>query len=255
MAINAGSFSTGSTPAASVAVPVPSGVALGDLIMMFVVSQAASMTFADTGDGFTAVGTSGQNCSTGFLYRTATSADVTLSASSGSYTITPSATHSMAGIIVDAPGAAYDPSAPTTGGVLLSAAGTAISSNSVTTLVNGDLLLWFGAVRSPATADSAAITIPSGFSTVVAQVTTTFSTVNVGAILATATQATAGATGAEAGTLGNALDDGGALLVAITQSSGTNANAGNAASTGKSLGEDDSAAAGEITLNMTIRGM
>ena len=166
---------------------------------------------------FTAVTpSSGQNCSTQLLYKNATSTDVSLSATASTYTITASASHNIAGIILDAPGATFDPT-PTSSGQLLSAAGTSFTVSGVTTTHANDQLLWFGASRSPLTTDSAVITIPTGYQELVSQVTTTNSSVNVGAILATNVKVSAGATGSTTGTLGNAADDGGGLLVAINQ--------------------------------------
>jgi hypothetical protein len=156
----------------------------------------------------------------------------------------------LAGIIVDAPGAAFDPSTPTSSGQGTASSGTSYTVSSITTTSNGDLLLAFGGSRFP-TGDSGTLTLPSGYATAVAQVSSSLSGgTNVGAMLATLTQSTAGATGTTVWGLGNALDDGGGLMVPITQSSGTSANAGLAAATGVPPASPDS-----VTLNMTIQGV
>src|ERR1700735_4395355 len=219
MAVTASAFSTGATPSTTVSAPAPAGIALGDLLMIWVVSQTASMTFSVTaGSGsWTAVtAATGQNCSAQLLWKNADSTDVALSAASGSYTVTASVSHSIAGIIVDAPGASFAPSAPSSSGQLLSAAGTSFTVNGVTTVSSGDTLLWFGGVRAPSTSVSSVITIPSGLPTAVAQLTTTTGTVNVGVTLGTQAQGSAGATGSTTGGLGDVTDDGGGLLVAIS---------------------------------------
>lgn len=243
MAVNALGFSTGATPSTTVSVPVPSGVTVGDLILIWVVSQVAGMTFSDTGDGFTAVtAATGQNCSAQLLYRTATSADVTLSSDSGDYTVTASVSHSMAGIVLDLPGASFDPSTPTSSGQLLSTAGTAVSANGVTTTNNGDLLLWFAGIRN-ASGTVPTIGVPSGFTTQVSQTNSSTGGANVGAIFAYETQATAGATGAEAGSFSES-DDGGALLVAVSQA---------ASFTGAAALSGTGTMQGTIQLPLTVR--
>jgi hypothetical protein len=243
VAVNALGFSTGATPSTTVSVPVPSGVAVGDLLLIWVVSQVAGMTFSDTGDGFTAVtAATGQNCSAQLLYRTATSADVSLSSSSGDYTVTASVSHSIAGIVVDLPGASFDPSTPTSSGQLLSTAGTSIPATGVTTDNAGDLLLWFGGIRNP-TGTVPTIGVPSGFTTQVSQTNSSTSGANVGAIFAYETQATAGATGTQSGSLSEA-DDGGALLIAVSQS---------ASFTGAAALSGSGTMQGTIQLPLTVR--
>src|ERR1700722_4335361 len=97
--ITASAFSTGSGAASTtVSAPCPAGVAVGDLMLIWMATITASETFSCP--PFTAVTAStGQNCSTQLLYHTATSIDVALSGSSGSYTVTCSASKVQSGII------------------------------------------------------------------------------------------------------------------------------------------------------------
>jgi hypothetical protein len=253
MAITAASFSTVATPSSTVSVPAQAGVGLGDLLLIWVVSQVAAMTFsvtAGSGSWNAVTASTGQNCSAQLLWKAADSTDVSLSGSSGSYTVTASVLHSMAGIVVAGPGAAFDPSTPASSGQLLVAAGTTITATGLTTTSSGDLLLWFGGSRFPS-GSSGTITQPAGYSVAVTQVSTSVGgSANVGAMLATQTQGSAGATGNQSGTLGAALDDGGALLVALTQPSGASPNAGLAASAGV-----PGTPAASVAMAMTIQGV
>jgi hypothetical protein len=220
VAITAAAFSTGATPASTVSAPAPAGVQLNDLLLIWVVSQVAAMTFSVTAGSASwnaVTAATGQNCSAQLLWKNAGATDVALSGSAGSYTVTASVLHNIAGIIVGAPGAAFDPAVPASSGQLLSAAATSYVVNGVTTLTAGDLLLLFCGTRFPAST-SGTMTLPGGWATAVAELDTTVAAaVGVGAMLGTQAQVSAGATGTATVGLANVTDDGGGLLVALTQ--------------------------------------
>lgn len=221
-AIAAAAFGTGSTSSSTTtSAPAPAGVALGDLLLIFMINATSTVTFSVTAGstGWTAVGPStGQNITGTLFYKTADSTDVSLSGSSGSYTITSSAGHSAEGMIILAPNGGFDPATPSNAGQYATTATTSsFSASGVTTTNNGDTIMVFGAVRAPSGTPST-MTLPAGFSALVAQSNTTAgANANVGLILGTKSQTTAGATGSQAVTSG-AVTNGGAFLFALTGS-------------------------------------
>ncbi|MDQ2876936.1 MAG: hypothetical protein M3Y33_19885, partial [Actinomycetota bacterium] len=208
---SAAEFDTAATPSATVSAPAPPGVSLGDQLLIWVTASAASITWT-TPSGWTAATVShGQNCSAQLFVKTAASGDVTLSSSSGSYTLTASSSHSQAGIIAGVSGqSGLDPAAAGSG-TLLSSASTTVTAPSVTTADGSDLLIWLAVARDTSAAQT--ITIPAGY-TSQASGNTTASGATVSVTAATSAQSAAGATGAVSGTL-SASDDGGALLVSV----------------------------------------
>jgi len=219
MAVSAASFSTASTPSSTVSAPAPAGTAAGDLLLIWVVSQAAAMTFSVTAgsSGWNAVtAATGQNFSAQLLWKAADSTDVSLSGSAGSYTVTASVLHSIAGIIALAPGASFDPSTPASSGQLLAAAALTYPVTGVTTVTPGDTLLLFAGARWNSGA-TGTMTLPGGWAAAVAELDTTVAAAaNVGVMLGTQVQGSAGATGTQTVTLSLSVDGGG-LLVALTQ--------------------------------------
>jgi PhoD-like phosphatase len=224
VAITAAAFGTGSTPGATtVSAPAPSGVALGDLLLVFVIDATSTVTFTISGStGWSSAGPStGQNIAGVLFYKNADSTDVTLSSSSGSYTLTPSASHSTEGVVIHAPGCSFDPSAPANAGqYAANATGSSFAATGVTTTVSGDTLVLFGAARS-ASGTPSTITLASGFSTLLAQANSSAgAAANVGVITGTETQATAGATGSQTNTTA-AATNGGSFLFALSSGSAT----------------------------------
>ena len=221
MAISATAFGTGAIPGAStVSAPAPASVALGDLLLIYVADATSTVTFTVAGStGWTTVGpTTGQNIAGVLFYKSADSTDVTLSSGSSSYTLTPSASHSAEGMIIHAPGCSFDPSAPATAGqYAANATGSSFAATGVTTTINGDTLMLLGVARSGSGTPST-ITLASGFSALVAQSNSSAgAAANIGIILGTETQSTAGATGNQANTTaGNT--NGGSFLFALSSS-------------------------------------
>lgn len=190
---------TGAGSATTLSFPVPSGTQVGDLICIWSFINNSSRTLSAT--GYTAqasTNTGGATASGGLLYKTAASGDL-----GGSVTVTISGTATVWGGVIFAVGATagFDPT-PSDGGQV-NLASTTITVPGQTTTLNGDLLVWPAGTRSGSSGGApGTITVPTGFSSQVAQSNTTSTTAtNVGVILATATQTTAGATGNENGSV------------------------------------------------------
>jgi hypothetical protein len=219
VAITAAAFGSGATPGAStVSAPAPSGVSLGDLLLIYVLDATSSVTFTLSGSGSwsTAGPTTGNNIAGVLFYKNADSTDVTLSSSSGSYTLTPSASHSTEGVVIHAPGCSFDPSAPANAGqYAANATGSTFTASGVTTTSNGDTLILFGAARS-ASGTPLTVTLAAGFSTLLAQANSSAgAAANVGVVTGSQTQTTAGATGSQSCTTVSGTN-GGAFLLALS---------------------------------------
>ena len=219
LTISGVAFGTGATPGATtVSVPAPAHVALNDLLLIWVTNATSTVTFSVTAgsSGWSSVGPStGQNATATLFYKNADSTDVALSGSSGSYTLTPSASHSAEGVIILAPGCAFDPTPSTAGQFAANATGSSFPATGITTTVNGDTLLVFGMTRSGSGAPSA-MTLPAGFTTLVSQASSTAgAAANVGVIVGSEVQTTGGATGNQTVTSAGATN-GGAFLLAVT---------------------------------------
>jgi hypothetical protein len=215
-AITAATFGTGAVPSSStVSAPAPVDVGLGDLLIIWLTDVLTPVTFTIAGSsGWTQITSSGQNCQGTLFYKNADPTDVSLSASAGSYTLTPSAAHSTQGIIVHAPGYGFDPVPADAGQYVSAATSTSFPYTGVTTSTDGDTILFFGVTRVSSGAPPV-MALPGGFSTLVAQANTTASAAaNVGVFLGTQTQATAGATGTQTFTSATG-GDGGAFMLAL----------------------------------------
>lgn len=220
--ITGAAFGTGTNnTATTVSAPAPAGVGLTDLLLMWVTDVTSTVTFSVTAGstGWTSVGpTTGNNITATLFYKNADSTDVTLSGSSGSYTITPSSAHSAEGIIVCAPGCSFDPSSPPNAGQFAAnATGSTYPATGVTTSNSGDTLMLFGAVRVPSSTPPV-MSLPGGFTSFVAQGnTSSAAAANIGVFAGTQIQVSAGATGTET-VSSAATGNGGAFLVALSGS-------------------------------------
>lgn len=191
---------TGAGTATTLSFTVPSGTAVGDTIGIWLFTGLTSRTFSATGYTYTAATNPGSaSASGGLLFKTAVIGDL-----GGSVTVTISgaATVWAGTIFAVLASSGFDPSTAD-GGQISTSASSVSDSNTNTTLLNGDLVMWPGGCRSGAGGGTPATITPpssatgySGFSTVVAQSSTTHaSVVNVGIILAKFTQTSAGNTG------------------------------------------------------------
>ena len=218
-------FGTGSVNGATtVSVPAPASVALGDLLMIWAVDVSTTITFTLTGStGWTSVGpTVGQNCQGTLFYKNADATDVSLSATAGSYTLTPSATHSTEGVIIQAPGYSFDPGsgAPANAGAFVAGTSTTLPVTSITTTTSGDTVLLLACDRIASGAPPA-MTLPVAFSTLMPQANTTSAgTANAGVMVGTQVQPSSGATGTQNITAAAAADGGGLLVGLVPPGSG-----------------------------------
>ena len=222
----AAAVTTGSGSATTLSFTVPSGTQTGDYICIWCAGNSSTRTFSATGYTEVDTGNTGAAVNGSLLYKVASAGDL-----GGSVTVTESGSASAwAGVIfsVSAPGG-WDPSAPTSGGQA-NTASTTITVPGLTTTTSGDLLVWVGAVRAGAAGGTAGtITPPTGFTTAVAEAkSSSTSLANIGVLLATTTQATAGATGSENGTSSVSQANAG-LLLAFAGSSGTPVSAADTA--------------------------
>ena len=204
--------STGAGTSATVTATLPTGIVAGDFILLF--CGAGTTATSATATGFTAVTATDSGSRTlTFLYKTATGTE------GSSVTVTFAGSHAEAVVACAYGGVSgFDPT-PTSSGQLNASSGT-ITVPGVTTTNNGDQLVWFGYTSIGSGGTPAAITKPTGFTAQMTQVKTTHggSATNVGVIMADATQATAGATGNENGTVATAEVNGG-LLIALSGAS------------------------------------
>ena len=195
---------------------IPAGTAIGDLLVIWAFAgTSTALTWSAT--GWTAVtAVSGANGACQILYRVADGTE------GSSVTVTCSVAEQWAGVIAGYyntnPASLFDP-APSSGQV--NASSTTVAAASVTTVTGGDKLLWFGAIDAGSGGTPAVLTVPSGFTAEVAQVSTSaVSGTNAGVIYGDLTQVTAGATGAENGTAASAHANAG-CLISITAQYGT----------------------------------
>lgn len=184
-------FGTGSGTSTTAVATVPSGTQVGDTISIWVAANSSGRTFSATGYTPSAASNPGSAAmSAALLTKTAVSGDL-----GGTVTVTCSgAALAFAGLIWASPDA-FDPATPDAG--LISTSSNTANGNNVTTTDNGDLLVMPVACRAGAGGGTpATITPPSGpiaCSTVVSQLSTTSaSAANIGVLLCTGTQASAG---------------------------------------------------------------
>lgn len=193
---------TGSAASTTVSFTVPSGTVAGDIIGIWVMCNSNTRTFSATGYTYQAASNSGgASASAGLLYKTAAAGDL-----GGNVTVTVSgAALAFAGVIFSVlASAGFDPATPDGGAV--STASTSVAGSSVTTTDNGDLLVWCGGARAGSAGGApATITPPAtsiSVSTVVSQLSTTSASVaNIGVLMGTGTQTSAGTISSEAGSL------------------------------------------------------
>lgn len=207
-------FTTGSVASTTLSVTKEAGTASGDMIFMWCVCGVAGQTFSCPGFS-SKPAVSGTNGSAQLLYRQADGTE------GASFTVTASSSRLFGAIrgTVIGPTALsflFDPVPSASGQV--NANSTTVTVAGVTTTQNGDLLIWLGFDVGVGGATPQAITLPAGgggitWASAFAQVNSTAGGLpNVGARMATATQATAGTTGSQNGSLGSAQPSGGMLL-------------------------------------------
>jgi hypothetical protein len=208
------SGSTGATTATSFTIAQPTGLSVGDWCLLWV--DIGNTTRTATATGFTAVtASSGNSQSPCLLYRQITGSE------SWPLTVTLSgAATDAVGIIYAAQGAnGLDP-VPTSSGQT-NASSTTISVPGITTTSANDLLVWFGATSSASGGTPNTITAPSGFTARGSQVNDTQSAAtNLGALVADATQSSAGASGAQNGTIASPSRVTSGVLVALSPAGG-----------------------------------
>jgi len=197
-----------------------------------------------------------------FLYRTATSADVTLSGASGNYTVTGSVSHFYSAICVTVPVSGgvgvFDPSTPASSGQVGATGNTFAGITGVTTVSAGDLILLFACGRTTSgftvviSTPTAGYTAATGTGLTAGETLSPASGVQVGAFLATQIQSAAGATGsATVNWTSGSTCNGGGLIVAVTQpTSGTSPTPAQAAGTAA-----PPSPVPQVSLTMTIQGV
>jgi len=203
-------FSTGATAGATTAtVTKPASSAAGDVLVIWVIGQAASISWSTP--NFTALtAATGTNGSSQVLYRVL---DGSGSDPGATFTLTSSPGGQWAGTCMRVTGAntsaPFDP-APTSGQVNTSSVN--ITAASITTTVSGDLLIWCGSTR--ATPTPGAITLPTGYTDSGAGQTASSAAASANVLNAagSVTQSTAGATGNVIGTEASATVNCGVLL-------------------------------------------
>lgn len=215
----ASTASTGTTAggAAPLNFTIPAGTQPGDILVIWCYAGTSSV-ISWSATGWTAVtvvsGTSGA-CQ--LLYRVATGAE------GSTVTVTCSAPEQWAGVIAGYYNinsvSPFDP-APASGQINTSS--TTVAAGSITTTLAGDKLLWFGAIDAGSGGTPAVLTVPSGFTAEVTQVSTSAASgTNVGVIFGDVTKATAGATGAENGTAASGHVNAGCLISVADQLTAT----------------------------------
>jgi hypothetical protein len=202
--------------ATTLVIPNPAYVSgatpVGVLVVIWITASVPSETF--TCPGFTAVtAATGQNTAAQILYRTTDGTEVS------TFTVTAPASHFQAGGAVSFPGmGALDP-VPTSSGTLAAAYTTSLPAPAITTVMNGDTLIWAGMTRV-ASGTIPTITPPSGFTSLALGTSSGVSTgANIGVLIASAPQVSAGSTSA-VGTGSQSISaDGGAVLFAVSPAS------------------------------------
>ena len=250
-------FNVGASTSVNLNVTFPTSLAVGDFMFVWVAeggSTAVSWSCSApvSGNAFTTVTElAGASNQAQLLYKTADSQDVTNAAGSTAYTVVCSVAHlcvAVAAAYSNVGG--FDP-VPTTSGQA-NTSSTTVSVPGITTTINGDILVWLGQTSTGAGGAPAAITQAAGFTAQTTEsdaATTSGAGTNSGMLMADFTQTTAGATGAENGTLASGHANVG-FMFALSGPTGTSPNAGLSAGTGVPPGPAPS-----VSLNMTIQGV
>lgn len=211
---------SGTSAVTALTLAVPSGTQVGDLICCYMVAAGSGRTFTNGASGYTTLAANNPNTaglSAAFQYKTAVSGDLGANMFPN---VSGSGTTFAAVVWSVAASSGFDPT-PTAGGDL-ALASTTVAGVGITTTLNGDLLFWAGVTRSGSTGGApGTITLPSGFSSVVAESSSTNTTKdNVGVILGDVTQVTGGATGNENGSVSPSQANGAMVIAFADTSSG-----------------------------------
>ncbi len=202
---------TTGTSSATLNVTIPSGTVVGDTVLIWPTMGFQTITFSAT--GFTAqTATSTTFASCQLLSRVM---DGTEGWTPGTttVTVTASASHSWNAVICAVGDTAgFDPALSGSGQI--NASSTTLSVPGVTTTAANDLLVWFGFEQfGSGVTPAIEITVPSGFTAAVTEVLSSgVNTSNIGTLFATHTQAAAGATGNEDGSISTARVNGGLVV-------------------------------------------
>jgi hypothetical protein len=210
-ATSAGNTGTNAT-ATSFTIAQPTGLAVGDVCLLWV--HMAAITKTATATGFSAVtAVSGSTQSTQLLSRTITGAE------SWPLTVTLSAGVPASGVIYAVQGAAgFDPTPSVSGQT--NTASTTITVAGVTTTQADDLLVWFAGVEGTSGNAPPTITKPAAMTARSTQSSSSATTaVNSGSMCADLVQVTAGATGNQNGTSSASRANSG-MLVALSPATG-----------------------------------
>jgi hypothetical protein len=215
------SNNSGTGISTTLAVTVPSGVQVGDQMVIACISNVANVTFSATSfTALTAETATGEG-TIGLLTHSYTGTEGWTPGTT-TVTVTVSSTSEWA-VIAFAVNGIFDPT-PTTSGQVNSSS-TTIDVTGITTTENSDLLVWIGYGRTASSA-APAVTAPTGFTNVISQVSTSHSGANVGVVIASGTAGTAGATGSKNGSCSPAETNGGVLLGFAPTASGFSGDAG-----------------------------
>lgn len=206
-----GSGTQGSS--ATIAVSLSANPVAGDCVIIRCAGRASSDLWSAPGFTAVSVNTSSGNFTQQLLYRNCdgSGSDPT----TAGITVTNNATTRMVANLVIVEQATFDP-LPTVSGQANTSA-LAITAPSLTSTVDGDLLIWFGLVVAATGVTPQTIVAPAGYTIVGSQANTTSgASPNVGAVAATISQPTAGATGTIAGSVAVAAINGGTLIALTT---------------------------------------
>lgn len=185
---------TGATTSASLSIAAPTGLAIGDVILIWAARAAASPVWAVT--GFTAVTAASNTSISGqLLYRVADGSE------GSTFNVTTVTARIFAAVCVAFSGvnnASPFDQLPSTSGQL-NAASSSVASNSVTTTAVNDELVWIAAVDSATSGGTPdTLGVPSGFTASGAgSATSAAAAINAGVICGVAAQPTAGSIGSK----------------------------------------------------------
>jgi hypothetical protein len=205
---------TGSGTGLTVAPTVPSGAVAGDLILIWCVSVQANTGFSAPNFAAQLPNLTNASGMCQLLYYTMTGAEgwtpgTTTITVTGSETTVDSATICAVG-----GWSGFDP--PNFGQV--NPGSLSINCSGIVTTQPNDLLLWFGFAGAGSGVSLSTLSVPAEFTAAISQVNTTRSSAtNYGVIFGSATQAVAGATGAQNGSQTTSLGNGAQLIALAGQ--------------------------------------
>lgn len=205
------SATTGATAATTLAVTKPTGVVANDVILLYVVnggSPAVSVA------GFQALPTTLETASSEatLFYRVADGSE------GATFTVTIATAKSISAQCIAYSqvnvAALFDPSWPANSGVA-NATSTTVTVSAITTVNDGDQLVWFAFDRVALAVTPPAITKPAAFAAQGSQASSSSATLlNVGCVVADLAQVSHGASGTVNGTVASTAVNGG-ILVAL----------------------------------------